>query len=84
MNAIIFAGGVGTRLWPLSRKKSPKQFEKIIGNTSTLQLAAGRLQPDFTWDHVYVSTGKAYVPTVLAQLPQVPSDHILASRRCGT
>ena len=77
MNAIIFAGGVGTRLWPLSRKKSPKQFEKIIGNTSTLQLAAGRLQPDFTWDHVYVSTGKAYVPTVLAQLPQVPSDHIV-------
>ncbi|MBI2051666.1 hypothetical protein HYT33_02785, partial [Candidatus Roizmanbacteria bacterium] len=32
MKALIFAGGVGTRLWPLSRKKSPKQFEKIIDN----------------------------------------------------
>lgn len=77
MNAVIFAGGVGTRLWPLSRKKSPKQFEKIIGNKSTLQLAADRLQPDFSWEHVYVSTGKAYVPTVQAQLSQLPADHIV-------
>ena len=48
MKAIIFAGGVGTRLWPLSRKKSPKQFEKIVGDKSTLQLAAARLQTRFS------------------------------------
>ena len=52
MKAIIFAGGVGTRLWPLSRKKSPKQFEKIVGNKSTLQLAAERLAPDFSWKDI--------------------------------
>ena len=46
MKAIIFAGGAGTRLWPLSRKKSPKQFERIIGDKSTLQLAVERLSPD--------------------------------------
>lgn len=77
MNAVIFAGGVGTRLWPLSRKKSPKQFEKIIGNKSTLQLAAERLQPDFSWDHVYVSTGQAYVPIVREQLPNLPVNHVI-------
>lgn len=77
MNAVIFAGGVGTRLWPLSRKKSPKQFEKIIGNKSTLQLAAERLQPDFPWDHVYASTGRAYVPIVQEQLPHIPPDHVI-------
>lgn len=77
MKLIIFAGGVGTRLWPLSRKKSPKQFEKIIGNKSTLQLAAGRLQPDFPWANIYVSTGQAYVNTVREQLPQVPSSHVI-------
>lgn len=76
MNAVIFAGGVGTRLWPLSRKKSPKQFEKISGDKSTLQLAAERLQPDFPWNHVYVSTGKAYVDIVHEQLPKIPALHI--------
>lgn len=77
MKAIIFAGGVGTRLWPLSRKKSPKQFEKIIGNKSTLQLAAERLQPDFSWNDIYVSTGKAYVGIVQKQLPDLPPDHVI-------
>lgn len=77
MKAIIFAGGVGTRLWPLSRKKSPKQFEKIIGNKSTLQLAAERLQPDFPWNSIYVSTGHAYVETVQIQLGKLPPDHVI-------
>lgn len=77
MNAVIFAGGVGTRLWPLSRKKSPKQFEKIIDNKSTLQLAAERLQPDFSWKNVYVSTGEAYVPIVHGQLSELPAGHVI-------
>jgi len=77
MNAIVFAGGVGTRLWPLSRKKSPKQFEKIIGDKSTLQLAAGRLQPDFDWKDIYISTGLQYVPIVKEQLSQLPEGHVI-------
>jgi mannose-1-phosphate guanylyltransferase len=77
MKAIIFAGGVGTRLWPLSRKKSPKQFEKIIGNRSTLQLAAHRLLPDFSWNDIYVSTGAPYVETVQKQLGELPPNHVI-------
>lgn len=77
MKAVIFAGGVGTRLWPLSRKKSPKQFEKIFGEKSTLQLAAERLQPDFAWRDIYVSTGQAYVPIVQRQLPAIPPDQVI-------
>lgn len=77
MKAVIFAGGVGTRLWPLSRKKSPKQFEKIIGEKSTLQLAAERLQPDFSWDDIYVSTGAPYVAIVQKQLPKLPPNHVI-------
>ena len=77
MKAVIFAGGIGTRLWPLSRKKSPKQFEKIIGDKSTLQLAAFRLQPDFAWSDVYVSTGQMYVPIVQEQLPDIPPKHVI-------
>lgn len=77
MKAIIFAGGVGTRLWPLSRKKSPKQFEKIIGDKSTLQLAAERLLPDFTWEDIYISTGKQYLPIVQEQLKHLPPRHVI-------
>jgi len=77
MKTVIFAGGVGTRLWPLSRKKSPKQFEKIVGDKSTLQLAADRLQPDFSWNDLYISTGKGYVPLVSQQLPKLPPNQII-------
>mgnify|MGYP001302921064 CR=1 FL=1 len=77
MKAVIFAGGVGTRLWPLSRKKSPKQFEKIIGDKSTLQLAAERLQPDFAWEDLYISTGKSYVDIVRDQLSKISPQHVI-------
>ncbi len=77
MKAIIFAGGIGTRLWPLSRKKSPKQFEKIIGNKSTLQLAAERLQPDFDWKDIYISTGKQYLEVVQNQLASLPPRQVI-------
>ncbi len=77
MKVIIFAGGVGSRLWPLSRKKSPKQFEKIIGDKSTLQLAAGRLEPDFKWQNIYVATNSTYANIVHEQLPKLPPNHVI-------
>ncbi|MFY0634832.1 MAG: mannose-1-phosphate guanylyltransferase/mannose-6-phosphate isomerase [Vannielia sp.] len=40
---VILCGGSGTRLWPLSRKSYPKQFSKIVGDTSLFQRSAGRL-----------------------------------------
>lgn len=77
MKVVIFAGGVGSRLWPLSRKNTPKQFEKIVGDNSTLQLAAGRLQPDFAWEDLYVATGKSFVEIVRDQLPKMPKDQVI-------
>lgn len=78
MKAVIFAGGVGTRLWPLSRRKSPKQFEKVVGDKSTLQLAAERLLPEFAAEDIYISTGKDYIKMVHEQLPFVPEENIIA------
>lgn len=77
MKAIIFAGGSGMRLWPLSRKKSPKQFEKIIGNKSTLQLAVERLIPDFNYSDIYISTNSLYADIVKKQLPKIPDTNFL-------
>ncbi len=77
MKAVIFAGGVGTRLWPLSRKKSPKQFERIIGDKSTLQLAVERLFPEFNPRDIYISTGFQYVDIITKQLPKIPKENII-------
>ncbi|MCL6096470.1 MAG: mannose-1-phosphate guanylyltransferase [Patescibacteria group bacterium] len=77
MKVVIFAGGVGTRLWPLSRKNTPKQFEKIVGDKSTLQLAVDRLQPDFKPEDIYVSTGKKYEEIVRSHLPQIPPENFI-------
>lgn len=77
MKAVIFAGGVGTRLWPVSRRKTPKQFEEIIGNKSTLQLAAERLLPEFSWQEIFVSTGAQYKEIVFQQLSKLPSENVI-------
>lgn len=77
MKVIIFAGGVGTRLWPLSRKNTPKQFEKIVGDKSMLQIAVGKLFPEFEWKDIYISTGRNYKELVKNQLPELPPDNII-------
>lgn len=77
MKAVIFAGGVGTRLWPISRKNAPKQFEKIVGDKSTLQLAVDRLYPLFKPEDIYVSTGEKYKEILFEQLPEIPRGNFI-------
>ncbi len=77
MKAVIFAGGVGTRLWPISRKNAPKQFEKIAGDKSTLQLAVERLYPAFKPEDIYVSTGGKYKDIIHEQLPEIPRENFI-------
>lgn len=77
MKIVIFAGGVGTRLWPLSRKNSPKQFEKIIGEKSTLQLMVDRLLPLVEPADIYISSGAVYKDILQKQLPQIPATNFI-------
>lgn len=77
MKAIIFAGGTGTRLWPLSREKSPKQFESIIDEKSTLQLTVERLIPEFKYNDIYISTNIKYKEIVEKQLPKIPKKNFI-------
>lgn len=71
MKVVIFAGGSGRRLWPISLKSSPKQFEPIIGDKSTLQLAVDRVLLLVGEANVFVSTNVQYIPLVTAQLPML-------------
>jgi mannose-1-phosphate guanylyltransferase len=77
MKVVIFAGGVGTRLWPLSRQNTPKQFGKIIGDKSTLQLAYDRVSPIFKPQDIYVSSGKRYKDVIKDQLPMLPVENLI-------
>lgn len=77
MKVVIFAGGVGTRLWPLSRKNSPKQFGKLIGDKSTLQQTIERLKPAFTDKDIFVATGEKYKDIVHEQLSDIPKENFL-------
>lgn len=77
MKIVVFAGGVGSRLWPLSRKNSPKQFGKIIADQSMLQIAVHKLFPEFDWKDVYISTGKHYKEMIQEQLPELPEGNII-------
>lgn len=77
MKLVIFAGGIGTRLWPLSRENSPKQFDKIFDSQSTLQLAVGRVKKDFGIKNIYIQTVGNFVANVKEQIPDLPEENII-------
>ena len=77
MRIVIFAGGAGRRLWPISRESSPKQFEPIVGDESTLQLAVERVAPTYGHDNILIATNERYLDIVREQLPDIPAANIL-------
>ena len=77
MKVVIFAGGVGTRLWPLSRKNTPKQFEKIIGERSTLQETVNRLLPQISPEDIFIATGRRYKEILTKQLSDIPQENFI-------
>ena len=73
------AGGVGSRLWPLSTPDVPKQFIDVLGvGHSLIQLTAERFAPLCAPERFWVVTGEKYVHLVHEQLPYIPEDQILA------
>ncbi len=76
--ALIMAGGVGSRFWPLSRLTRPKQFLKFFGDRSLLQLASDRLDGLIPVDRQFVVTNERYVTETSRQLPAIPLSNILA------
>jgi mannose-1-phosphate guanylyltransferase len=72
------AGGIGSRLWPRSRRKTPKQFLDLISDETMLQDAHQRLLPTVPADRILVGVGTDYIPAVREQLPDLPAGNIIA------
>lgn len=86
MKFVIRAGGVGTRLWPLSRKHNPKQFHALTGDRTMLQEAVHRLRALAAMDDLYISTSAALVHRVREQVPELALENIIvepAQRNTG-
>jgi mannose-1-phosphate guanylyltransferase len=77
MKIVIFAGGSGRRLWPISRQQSPKQFEPILGDKSTVQLAVDRVLETYGAETIYISTNVTYLDIVKRQLPMLPEENFI-------
>lgn len=77
MKLVIFAGGIGTRLWPLSRENSPKQFDKIFSGRSTLQLAIERVRLKFGMNNIFIQTVKNFKDDIIDQIPDFPEENII-------
>jgi mannose-1-phosphate guanylyltransferase len=77
MKIVFFAGGVGSRLWPLSRKNSPKQFERMIDNKSSLELAVDRVHPIADPEDIFVSTGIRYREIIAKQKLNIPQQNFI-------
>ena len=75
---VIMAGGIGSRLWPLSTPDVPKQFIDVLGvGRSLIQLTADRFAPLCKPENFWVVTGQRYASLVKEQLPAIPEDQIL-------
>ena len=75
---VIMAGGIGSRLWPLSRKDKPKQFHDLLGCGRTLlQQTFDRYSRVVPKENIIVSTHVDYTDVVREQLPELPEEQVL-------
>jgi len=76
--AVIMAGGVGSRFWPVSRKETPKQFIQVLEQSTLIQNTVARLQGVVPPERCFVVTHERYVDQTARQLPSVPRENILS------
>jgi mannose-1-phosphate guanylyltransferase/mannose-6-phosphate isomerase len=71
MYAVILAGGSGTRFWPMSREKTPKQLLKVFGESTMIQQTLERLNDSLPVENVCIVTGQKYAYDIKNQLMEV-------------
>lgn len=75
---VIMAGGVGSRFWPMSTKKFPKQFQDILGVGRTMiQQTYDRISQIVLRENIFVITNAEYTDLTHEQLPDIPAQNIV-------
>ncbi|MBC8386152.1 MAG: mannose-1-phosphate guanylyltransferase [Candidatus Cloacimonetes bacterium] len=77
MIALIMAGGVGTRFWPLSRESNPKQFLNILSDRSMLQMTVDRLISKIKIEDIFIVTAASQVELTKKHLPDLPMENMI-------
>lgn len=75
--AVIMAGGVGSRFWPRSKKKLPKQLLNIFGDDTMIQATVKRLEGLIDKKNIYVITNELQSSEIKNQLPELPVENII-------
>jgi len=73
---VVMAGGSGTRFWPLSRRRHPKQLLTLFGRQSLLEQTVARLQPVIPPHQIYIFTSVQLLRDIRRLLPGLPSNQI--------
>ena len=76
--AVVMAGGSGTRFWPLSRRKHPKQLLELFGSGTLLEQTVARIRPLIPPKRTYIFTNEVVWREVCRCLPQIPRAQVVA------
>ena len=74
---VILAGGGGTRLWPKSRRNSPKQFLKLVNNRSLLQETVERVKGFIPFSRIFVVSPKEFITQIKREAPEISSENLI-------
>lgn len=74
---VIIAGGLGTRLWPLSRRNSPKQFRSFVSEKTLLEETYDRAKKIVPEDRIFVSSSEKYRDRIKDLLPGISEERFL-------
>lgn len=79
--AVVFAGGIGSRFWPLSTPARPKPLLALVSEQTLIEETVGRLQPTIPPERVLILTSRDIAPAIRSVTTDVPDENVLVEPR---